>query len=101
MWAEIFWKIGLTLFQAFGLRLSAGAALYLLVVLHVGVAPPSTPGKLGVFHALTVLGLGLLGVDRTTGLAYSAVLHALVYLPQIVLGAAALVVRHWHRGSRT
>jgi uncharacterized protein (TIRG00374 family) len=89
------------LFHAFGLSLSVGAACFLLVVLHLGVAPPSTPGKIGVFHALVVLGLDVLGVDRALGLAYAAVLHALVYLPQIVLGVASLFSGRWPSRSVT
>jgi hypothetical protein len=69
----------------------------MLVVLQVGVAPPSTPGKLGVFHALSLLALGALGIARAKGLAYGAVLHALVYGPQIVLGTAALGTAGWAR----
>lgn len=98
-WSAAIWALAAgtnsLLFQAFDLRLSAGAALLLLVLLHVGVAPPSSPGRLGVFHALTVLGLTALGVDRSSGLAYATVLHLIVYLPQIVLGALALAVRRW------
>lgn len=99
-WSAAIWTVAAgtnwVLFQAFDLPLSVGAALWLLVLLHVGVAPPSSPGRLGVFHALTILGLGTFGVDRSSGLAYATVLHALVYLPQILLGAVALT---WCRAS--
>jgi len=94
-WSAAIWLLAastnICLFRAFDLSLSAGAALFLLLVLHVGVAPPSSPGKLGVFHALVVVGLDLLGVDRVLGLAYGAVLHVLVYLPQIAFGLISLV----------
>jgi uncharacterized protein (TIRG00374 family) len=95
-WSAAVWTLAAgtnyLLFLAFGLPLSFGPALLLLVVLHVGVAPPSSPGKLGVFHALVVLSLEFLGVERSLGLAYGALLHAVVYLPQIVLGAVSLVL---------
>jgi len=93
-WSIVVWALAAAtnylLFWAFDLTLSAGAALLLLVLLHVGVAPPSSPGRLGVFHALTVLGLATFGVDRSSALAYATVLHFIVYLPQIVLGAVLL-----------
>lgn len=93
-WSVVVWGLAATtnlaLFWAFDLPLSVGAALLLLTLLHAGTAPPSSPGRLGVFHALTVLGLVSLGVDRAEGLAYATVLHAVVYGPQIVLGALAL-----------
>ena len=102
-WSLVIWGLSagtnLTLLRAFHLPPSAGAALLLLTLLHVGTAPPSSPGRLGVFHALAVLALQLAsaagsgGVDRATAFAYATVLHAVVYGPQIVLGALALGLR--------
>jgi uncharacterized protein (TIRG00374 family) len=93
-WSAAIWMLAAgtnyLLFLAFKLRLPFVAALSLLVLLHVGVAPPSSPARLGVFHALTILGLEAFGVDRSSGLAYAAVLHAIVYLPQIVPGIVIL-----------
>lgn len=93
-WSAAIWALAAgtnhLLFWAFDLRLSTGAALLLLVLLHVGVAPPSSPGRLGIFHALTVLGLAAFGVDRSSGLAYATVLHLIVYLPQVLPGAIVL-----------
>ena len=90
-WSVVIWALAAgtnyLLFRAFDLRLSAGAALLLLVLLHVGVAPPSSPGRLGVFHYLTVLGLRAFGVERSSGLAYATVLHLIVYVPQVIPGA--------------
>lgn len=95
-WSVVVWGLAastnLALFRAFDLPLSVGAALLLLTLLHAGTAPPSAPGRLGVFHALTLLGLVSLGIDRAVGLAYAAVLHVVVYGPQIVLGALALAL---------
>jgi uncharacterized protein (TIRG00374 family) len=100
-WSAVVWTLAAgtnyLLFQAFGLPLSFGAALFLLVVLHVGVAPPSSPAKLGVFHALVVVSLEFLGVERTLGLAYGVLLHAIVYLP-IVLGAILSLLVRWQKG---
>ncbi len=96
-WSLIIWALAagtnLALFWAFDLHLSIGAAMLLLTLLHVGMAPPSSPGRLGVFHAITIVGLRTFGVDRNTGLAYATVLHAVVYGPQILLGALALSMR--------
>lgn len=77
-------------FKALGLDLSLTAALFLLAVLQVGVAVPSAPGKLGVFHYLCTLALGFFGVARGTALGYSFLLYAIVFLPPIVLGAGSL-----------
>ncbi len=58
----------------------------LLVVLQVGGAIPSSPGKLGVFHYLSLATLNYGGVDRTVALSYGIVLHLLVFGPMILAG---------------
>jgi hypothetical protein len=102
-WSVVIWALAagtnLVLFWALDLPPSIGAALLLLTLLHVGMAPPSSPGRLGVFHAITVAGLSTFGVERSTGLAYATVLHAVVYGPQIVLGALALGLRPPAKGA--
>ena len=93
-WSILIWALAAgtnyLLFQAFDLRLSFGAALSLLVALHIGIAPPSSPGRLGVFHAIALLSLQAFGVERSPALAYAVVLHLVVYLPQLVPGAVFL-----------
>jgi uncharacterized protein (TIRG00374 family) len=102
-WSAAIWALAggtnFLLFRAFDLRLPCEAAVLLLVLLHVGVAPPSSPGRLGVFHAITVLALTTFGVGRSSGLAYATVLHAIVYLPQIVPGAVLLGFGHRSSGG--
>jgi uncharacterized membrane protein YbhN (UPF0104 family) len=97
LWSALVWALAAAtnalLFRAFGFDLGLGAALLLLVVLYAGVAPPISPGRLGVFHALTVLTLEALGTQRVSGLAYATVLHAVVYLPEILPGAILLGLR--------
>ena len=83
------------LFQAFDLPLPPIAALFLLVVLQVGNAPPSLPGKLGVFHYLTIVGLSVFGVDRSVALSYAFALYAVALLPKIILGAIILARFRW------
>jgi uncharacterized membrane protein YbhN (UPF0104 family) len=84
------WATNYVLFRAFDLHLPAASALLILVLLQVGTSPPSTPIHLGVFHALTLFALSASGVDSTTGLAYATVLHAVIYLSKLGLGALAL-----------
>jgi len=83
------------LFVAFGLPLSWGAALFVLVVLQVGIAPPSLPGKLGVFHYLAVLALSFFAVEREIAVGYAFALYAVALLSKIVLGAAWLAWLRW------
>jgi uncharacterized protein (TIRG00374 family) len=93
-WSVVIWVLAAgtnyALFQAFDLHLSPGAALFVLISLHVGISPPSAPGRLGVFHYIALLSLQAFGVDRSIALAYATVLHLIVYLPQLVPGSVLL-----------
>jgi len=75
------------LLWAFGLHLPWTAAPLLLAILNIGIIVPSSPGRIGIFHYLCVLTLGLYDVDPSMALAYGIVLHALVYLPIFLFGA--------------
>jgi len=61
------------------------AAIVLLVILQAGVAVPSSPGKVGVFQYLAVLGLALFGVAKSSALAFGLILHLLVFVPVAVM----------------
>lgn len=73
---------------ALGMRLSYSACLLLLAVLQISaVVPiPTSPGRVGLFHYLCVISLAAFGVERDAALAYSLVLHVMVYLPMTVGG---------------
>jgi len=83
------------LFIALDLRLPPIAALFLLVVLQIGIAPPSLPGKIGVFHYLVVLGLSVYSVDKSVALSYAIVLYVVALLPKIVIGAVILGLKKY------
>ncbi len=74
------------MFWAFGLRLPWTAAPLLLAILNIGIIVPSSPGRIGIFHYLCVLTLGLYGVDAALALACGILLHAVVYVPIFLLG---------------
>jgi uncharacterized protein (TIRG00374 family) len=67
------------------------ASLLTLVLLQVGIALPSTPGRIGVFEYICVLALGLFGVSQAPAFIYGILLHAVVFLPPTLLGLYALV----------
>jgi glycosyltransferase 2 family protein len=94
-WSVVVWASATAtnylLLLAYGLHPPLiGAALLLLVTLTMGIVPPSSPAKLGVFHSIVILTLAVFGVDRSAGLVYAVALHLLVYVPQIVPGAILL-----------
>lgn len=90
-WSIFTWLLAAStnyvVFLALGLRLSFLAAIFLLVVLQVGVAVPSSPGKVGVFHYLCLLALSVFGVERSLALSYGLLLYFVAFLPPILLGA--------------
>jgi hypothetical protein len=83
-------------FLALGLSLSFTAALFLLVVLQVGTAVPSVPGKLGVFQYLCILALAPFGVGKSSALSYSVLLYLVAFGPLLLLGAFFI----WWEGIR-
>jgi uncharacterized protein (TIRG00374 family) len=94
VWSAVIWATSvatnLLVFRSMGLPLSVWAAVLLLAVLQVGVSVPSSPGKIGVFHYLTVLTLTVFGVPKDVALGYAVILHLVVYLPIALVGAACL-----------
>ncbi len=75
------------------------AAIVLLVILQAGVAVPSSPGKIGVFQNLAVLGLSLFGVAKAPALAFGVVLHLLIFLPVAVMAGIFWLSSRERRGD--
>ncbi len=101
LWPALAWSLLLWLGHGFNNYATARAlalpmdwsgVLLVLVVLQAGLVPPSTPAKLGVFQALCVAGLGLLGYEVAASLAYGLVLQWVVMLPPLGLWLADLLL---------
>jgi glycosyltransferase 2 family protein len=90
----------LTVFWAFNLPYGLPEATLLNLVLSVGMVPPSTPAKVGVFEWLVAFTLKQLGmIDDALILSYALVYHAAVVLPPIVFGSVAATRTRWRPGS--
>lgn len=70
-------------------------ALFVLIVLQVGSAPPSAPGKVGVFHYLAVLALSAYGIEKESALAYGVLLYVVALLPKVLIGFGVLIFSRW------
>ncbi len=95
----IVWGLGAAtnycVLRAFDLPLEDGpvAALMLLAALQAGVTVPSLPGSVGVFEAICVAVLALFGVGQEQALAVGLALHAVVFVPPLLMGGI-LMWRH-------
>ena len=91
LWTLFIWILGFAtnwlVFVALDLPLSFLPAIFLLVVLQVGVAVPSSPGRIGVFHYITVLALSVFSIAKEPALSCGIILHLIVYVPLTLLGA--------------
>ncbi len=81
-------------FLGLGMELPLVASVFLLLVLQVGVAVPSGPGKIGVFQYLAILALSLFGVPPEKAFALGVVLYLVVHTPPIILGLLFLWQYH-------
>lgn len=81
--------------RAVHLPVSFLAALFVLIVLQVGSAPPSAPGKLGIFHYLVILALSAFNVDKDLALAYAVVLYIVALIPKVLIGAGVVIFSKW------
>jgi uncharacterized protein (TIRG00374 family) len=68
------------------LQLSFFAALFILIVIAIGIAIPAAPGAVGTFQYFTMLGLSIFNVDKNIGLTFSIVLHITQIIVPIFIG---------------
>lgn len=70
------------------LPLSASATL--TVVVSLGAMIPSAPANVGTIQFACIVALGIYGIERSTGLAYSVVYHASQFFPITAAGLFCL-----------
>ncbi len=100
-WSVVYWITnGLCMWllaQGMGLELSVVGAFATMGIVAVGISLPNSPGLVGQYHYLTVLGLSLYlgqGTAETAGLAFAIVLHGMQVVWYVAVGALALLTRH-------
>jgi uncharacterized protein (TIRG00374 family) len=94
-WTVIVWCTAAlpawTTLRAVGLELSWVAPWAVLAFVGVGIAVPSAPGFVGVYHGAAMLALGMFGVSRSEGFGYALLLHAAQFVPVTLTGWIFLV----------
>jgi len=81
------------------MQASLWLAFLTTVILALGVAAPSAPGFIGVYHASCVAAFALAGVDKEKAAAYALVTHAMQYLYVIAYGVFLLAKYGLHFGE--
>ena len=66
--------------------LNGYAAIVVLIITTISVVVPSSPGYIGTYHALCVLSVGLYGIDKSAGLSFAFVVHAVSFVPIVIVG---------------
>lgn len=93
-WSLVIWIVSAftnyLVFLALELVLPFWASLLLLVVLQVGTAVPSSPGRIGIFQYLAILTLSIFAVNKDVALGYSIILYLVVYGPLVLIGGYCL-----------
>ena len=90
----IYAMVNNVLLGAVGEPFSWLAATFVLVVLTLGAAIPSSPGRVGVYHYLGVQSLAVFGIDQATAVTYTILLHLITVVMPIVLA----VLLAWQLG---
>lgn len=88
-WVLVLFEI-LFIFDGFDLVLPWHVGIFVIVVLNLGIAIPSSPGFIGVAHFLIVLALSVFAVGQAEALGIALITHALSFVLNTVLGLAFL-----------
>ena len=89
-WTIVHWLVNALAFWlgflAVGIHIGFPAALFLQMLIAVGVALPSAPGFFGVFEKLATVGLAIYGVSATAATSWAIGFHILSFIPITVIG---------------
>ncbi|MDW8130406.1 MAG: lysylphosphatidylglycerol synthase transmembrane domain-containing protein [Bryobacterales bacterium] len=80
------------LLKAYGLELSLGASLVVVLMQRLGTALPQAPGNVGVLQLMTKQALALFGVDETTAAGFSMLAWIVITAPLLLAGSVAVIV---------
>ncbi len=72
------------------------ASLVILAVGTIAIIIPSTPGAVGTYHGVVVLGLSLFDVQAEQAMGFALVMHLFNYLPLTIIGLACF----WRQNLR-
>lgn len=90
VWSAVAWLLSgpynYFFFLAFGLQLPFLASYVVTMIQVFGIMIPSAPSFVGVYHAATVAGLALYGVDSELALSIALVAHVIYFFSFVIPG---------------
>jgi len=89
MWGLAAWLVA----RSVGIELSVVDVIFVTAVINLGVAMPSSPGFIGTYQWLGVSVLALFDVGANQALAFAILLHAIWYVPTLLVGGTLLLRR--------
>jgi hypothetical protein len=96
-------EIGITFImaRAFNLPLGFGEALFVILIIAIGIVVPAAPGAIGTYEFFGVTALDLLGVSSGGALGFLLALHAVTFVGSSLIGAICLSLQPSLRASMT
>ncbi|HLG29577.1 MAG TPA: lysylphosphatidylglycerol synthase transmembrane domain-containing protein, partial [Candidatus Brocadiales bacterium] len=79
------------LFRALDMNLGPFAAIYVLVLIMLGISVPAGPGFIGNYHYACVLALSFFGINKDIAMGYAIFLHVLSIGTILILGLLSLI----------
>jgi uncharacterized membrane protein YbhN (UPF0104 family) len=76
----------------FDLHVSVAGGLLVVIATNLAMILPSSPSAIGVFEAAVIVALRPYGIDDSDAFSYGLVLHALNFIPYVVVG---LILLSW------
>ena len=90
-WLVMF-SINIALLKSLAIHAPAGAALLVLVLVHIGVIPALMPGNIGPFYFFARLALSTYGISAAASTGFAVVLHAIITLPPMIGAGLSLLL---------
>lgn len=98
LYSCLIWTLGLLQVKAvamsLGLHIPFMSLFLILAIASMGAMIPSAPGFIGTFHWAVQFGFMLHGFSPEKSLSAAILLHAVFYLPTVILGVWAFLLMH-------
>lgn len=89
-WSAAVWGtailVNVLVLDALQIRVAPISAVFVLLVVQLGISLPSAPATIGLFEYLCMVSLLFFGVEATEALSFGILLHVIVFVPSTLVG---------------